>query len=127
MERFALPSKLRGGEEPPEDGYQGASSRAAAAGDLVEEMPHSIEASLERPVHFDSWARQSVLEERLPELLPGSTRTSGRALVGAIVGVRRRGDRVLIRSDGGRRPTGRQTSCISSTSSNAASIAPSTS
>jgi arginyl-tRNA synthetase len=34
-------------------------------------MLHRIEASLERfRIHFDSYRRQSVLEERLPELLP---------------------------------------------------------
>jgi arginyl-tRNA synthetase len=34
-------------------------------------MLQKIEASLERfRIHFDSWERQSVLEQRLPELLP---------------------------------------------------------
>ena len=46
----------RRGEEPPEEGYHGA---------YLDEL-----ATLERfRIHFDSWARQSALEERLPELL----------------------------------------------------------
>ena len=64
---------MRRGEEPPEDGYRGEYVRELAAipGDPVPAMLERIEASLERfRIHFDSWALQSRLEERLPELLP---------------------------------------------------------
>jgi arginyl-tRNA synthetase len=74
MERFrASVEAVRRGEEPPEDGYRGEYVRALAnlTGDPVPAMLERIEASLERfRIHFDSWALQSRLEERLPELLP---------------------------------------------------------
>jgi arginyl-tRNA synthetase len=63
----------RRGDEPPEDGYRGAyvAELAAEPGDPVPRMLERIEATLERfRVHFDSWALQSELERRLPELLP---------------------------------------------------------
>src|SRR5262249_53441079 len=44
---------------------------AALPGDPAPPMLERIEKSLERfRVHFDSWTRQSELEQRLPELLP---------------------------------------------------------
>jgi len=64
---------IRRGEEPPEDGYRGDYVRdlAAEPGDPVPAMLHRIEETLERfRIHFDSWERQSVVEQRLPELLP---------------------------------------------------------
>jgi arginyl-tRNA synthetase len=74
MERFrASVEAVRRGEEPPEDGYRGEYVRALAnlSGDPVPAMLERIEESLERfRIHFDSWALQSRLEERLPELLP---------------------------------------------------------
>lgn len=74
MDRFrASVDAVRRGEEPPADGYRGEYVRdlAATSGDPVPEMLHKIEASLERfRIHFDSWEQQSVLEQRLPELLP---------------------------------------------------------
>jgi arginyl-tRNA synthetase len=74
MERFrASVEAVRRGEEPPEDGYRGDYVRALAnlPGDPVPAMLERIEESLERfRIHFDSWALQSRLEERLPELLP---------------------------------------------------------
>jgi len=74
MERFrASVEAVRRGEEPPEDGYRGEYVRALAnlPGDPVPAMLERIEESLERfRIHFDSWALQSRLEERLPELLP---------------------------------------------------------
>jgi arginyl-tRNA synthetase len=74
MERFrASVEAVRRGEEPPEDGYRGEyiHELAAQPGDPVPEMLRRIEASLERfRIHFDSWERQSVVEQRLPELLP---------------------------------------------------------
>jgi len=74
MERFrASVEAVQRGEEPPEDGYRGDYVRALAnlPGDPVPAMLERIEESLERfRIHFDSWALQSRLEERLPELLP---------------------------------------------------------
>ena len=68
IDRFrASVEAARRGEEPPEDGYHGAYVKELAQqpGDPVEAMLHRIEASLERfRIHFDSWARQSQLEER---------------------------------------------------------------
>ncbi len=74
MDRFrASVDARRRGEEIPEDGYRGEyiDELAALDGDPVPHMLERIQASLERfGIHFDGWARQSVLEERLPELLP---------------------------------------------------------
>ncbi|MFN2469532.1 MAG: arginine--tRNA ligase, partial [Gaiellaceae bacterium] len=74
MEHFrASVEAVRRGEEPPEDGYRGAYLRELAEldGEPVASMLERIEATLERfRVHFDSWARQSELAARLPELLP---------------------------------------------------------
>ena len=74
MERFrASVEAVRRGEEPSEDGYRGAyvAELAAIEGDPVPRMLEQIEATLERfRIHFDSWALQSELAERLPELLP---------------------------------------------------------
>jgi arginyl-tRNA synthetase len=74
MERFrASVEAVRRGEEPPVDGYQGAyiADLAAHEGDPVPPMLAQIEATLERfRIHFDSWALQSELAARLPELLP---------------------------------------------------------
>jgi arginyl-tRNA synthetase len=63
---------IRRGEEPPEEGYRGEYVRAVAEtpGDPVPAMLEQIEATLERfRIRLDSWARQSVLEQRLPEIL----------------------------------------------------------
>jgi arginyl-tRNA synthetase len=74
MERFrASVEALRRGEEPPEDGYRGeyVVDLAHEEGDPVPKMLKLIEAELERfRIHFDSWALQSDLEQRLPEFLP---------------------------------------------------------
>jgi arginyl-tRNA synthetase len=62
----------RRGEEPPEDGYRGAyvDELAEVPGDPVAAMLEEIERTLEQfRIHFDSWARQSELEGRLPEIL----------------------------------------------------------
>jgi arginyl-tRNA synthetase len=74
MELFrASVEARRRGEEPPEGGYQGEyiAELAREPGDPVPAMLKQIEATLERfRIHFDSWALQSELEERIPELLP---------------------------------------------------------
>ena len=73
MERFrASVEAVRRGAEPPEDGYQGdyIAVLAAVEGDPTPRMLEQIESSLERfRVHFDSWALQSELEKKLPELM----------------------------------------------------------
>jgi arginyl-tRNA synthetase len=75
MDRFrASVDAVRRGEAPPADGYRGAyiADLARHDGDPVALMREQIEDSLERfHIHFDSWARQSVIEEDLPELLAG--------------------------------------------------------
>ena len=74
MELFrASVEARRRGEDPPEGGYFGeyVSDLAAAGGDPVPPMLERIEASLERfRIHFDGWALQSGLEQRIHELLP---------------------------------------------------------
>ena len=74
MDRFRESiDALRRGEPVAEDGYQGAyvEELARAEGDPVPKMLASIEHTMERfRIHFDSWALQSRLETRLPELLP---------------------------------------------------------
>ena len=63
----------RRGEEPPEDGYLGkyVAELAELPGDPVPAMLHRIETTMERfRIHFDSWAKQSELERRLPDFLP---------------------------------------------------------
>ena len=109
MERFrASVEAVRRGEEPPEDGYRGAYVRELAAleGDPVPEMLCRIEASLERfRIHFDSWARQSELETRLPDLLPRlDTYEADGALWARSSAYGDDEDRVLLRS-GDRSPT----------------------
>lgn len=64
---------VRRGDEPPEGGYQGDYVRELAnlQGDPVPPMLKQIEETLERfRIRFDSWALQSELAERLPELMP---------------------------------------------------------
>jgi arginyl-tRNA synthetase len=100
----------RRGEEPPDDGYRGAyvDELARLDGDPVEHMLERIEGTLERfRVHFDSWARQSELQERLPELLPLlDTYERDGAIWARSSAYGDDDDRVLIRSaDRGRTPT----------------------
>jgi arginyl-tRNA synthetase len=106
MDRFrASVEAVRRGDEPPEDGYHGAyvAELALLEGDPVPHMLERIEATLERfRIHFDSWARQSVLEQRLPELLPRlDTYEKDGALWARSSAYGDDDDRVLIRSDGG--------------------------
>jgi arginyl-tRNA synthetase len=74
MERFrASVEAARRGEEPPEGGYHGAyvEELARMDGDPVPVMLEQIERTLGRfRLRFDSWARQSELEERIHELVP---------------------------------------------------------
>ena len=87
----APPSRrVRRGEEPPEDGYQGdyVAELASSPATRCRAMLHQIEASLERfRIHFDSWALQSELEKRLPRV-PAAPRhlREGRRRLGAFVG-----------------------------------------
>jgi arginyl-tRNA synthetase len=109
MDRFrASVDAVRRGEEPPEDGYHGDYIRALAAepGDPVPAMLHKIEETLERfRIHFDSWERQSVVEQRLPELLPKlDTYEKDGALWARSSAYGDDEDRVLLRS-GDRSPT----------------------
>ncbi len=71
MDRFAASvDAVRRGEEPPEDGYQGAyvAELAALPGDPVPHMLERIAATLERfRIHFDTWERQSSVETEIPE------------------------------------------------------------
>jgi arginyl-tRNA synthetase len=109
MDRFrASVEAVRRGEEPPEDGYRGAyiADLARLDGDPVPQMRDRIEASMERfRIHFDSWARQSELEQRLPELLPlVDTYEREGALWARSSAYGDDEDRVLLRSEG-RTPT----------------------
>ena len=74
IDRFrASVEARRRGEEPPEGGYQGDYIRDLALrdGDPVPQMLESIEHTLERfRIHFDSFALQSELEQRISDFLP---------------------------------------------------------
>ena len=106
MERFrASVEARRRGEEPPEDGYHGAyiADLAALRGDPVPLMLKQIEHTLERfRIHFDSWALQSELEQRLPEFLPRlDTYEKDGAVWARSSAYGDDDDRVLIRSETG--------------------------
>jgi arginyl-tRNA synthetase len=109
MDRFqASVEAVRRGEEPPEDGYTGAyiDDLAALQGDPVPLMLKEIETTLERfRIHFDSWRKQSELEQRLAELLPRlDTYEKEGALWARSSAYGDDEDRVLLRS-GDRTPT----------------------
>ena len=95
----------RRGEEPPEDGYHGdyIAELAQLPDDPVPLMLERIEATLERfRIHFDSWARQSELEQRLPEFLPRlDTYEKDGAVWARSSAYGDDDDRVLIRSETG--------------------------
>ncbi len=106
MDRFrASVDAIRRGEDPPEDGYHGDYVRQLAQldADPVAPMLEQIEASLERfRVHFDSWVLQSVLQERLPELIPRlDTYEKDGAIWARSSAYGDDDDRVLLRSEGG--------------------------
>jgi arginyl-tRNA synthetase len=103
MELFrASVEARRRGEEPPDDGYRGdyVDELAQRPGDPVPPMLAQIEATLERfGIHFDSWAKQSELERRLPQILPRlETYEKDGALWVRSTAYGDERDRVLIRS-----------------------------
>jgi arginyl-tRNA synthetase len=103
MERFrSSVGAVRRGEEPPGDGYHGdyVTDLAKVEGDPVPVMLEWIERTLERfRIHFDVWERQSVLEPRLPDLLPQlDTYTRDGALWARSSAYGDDDDRVLVRS-----------------------------
>jgi arginyl-tRNA synthetase len=103
MERFRRSVEAaRRGEEPPEDGYRGPyiAELATEEGDPVPRMLERIEATMERfRIHFDSWAKQSTLEEALPGLLAElPTYESDGALFVRSTEFGDEKDRVLVRS-----------------------------
>jgi len=105
MERFrASVEAVRRGEEPPADGYRGeyVKELAQLEGDPVPPMLRQVEASLERfRIQFDSWALQSELQERLPDLLPRlDTYERDGAVWARSSAYGDEEDRVLIRSSG---------------------------
>ncbi len=104
MERFRRSVEaVRRGEPVPEDGYQGeyVADLARLEGDPVPPMLEQIEQSMERfGIHFDSWAKQSELEARLPEFLPRlDTYEKDGALWARSSAYGDEEDRVLLRSD----------------------------
>jgi arginyl-tRNA synthetase len=106
MERFrASVEARRRGEEPPEDGYHGdyVAELAELPDDPVPQMLQRIEASMERfRIHFDSWAKQSELERRLPDFLPRlDTFEKDGAVWARSSAYGDDDDRVLIRSETG--------------------------
>ncbi len=105
MDRFrASVEAVRRGEEPPEDGYQGAyiAELAAAGGDPVPRMLERIDASLERfRVRFDTLERQSEVEAEVSETLPLlDTFEEDGALWARTTAHGDDKDRVLVRSNG---------------------------
>jgi arginyl-tRNA synthetase len=106
VDRFrASVEAARRGEEPPADGYRGTyvAELAALPGDPLPHMLERIEASLERfRVHVDSWARQSVFEERLDETLAQlDTYEADGAIWARTSAHGDEKDRVMVRSGGG--------------------------
>ena len=106
MERFRRSVEARRRGEPvAEDGYQGeyVDDLARLEGDPVPQMLERIEESMERfRIHFDAWAKQSELEQRLPEFLPRlDTYEKDGAVWARSSAYGDDDDRVLIRSEGG--------------------------
>ena len=106
MDRFrASVEARRRGEEPPEDGYLGeyVTELAQRPDDPVPEMLRRIEETMKRfRIHFDSWAKQSELEQRLPEFLPRlDTYEKDGAVWARSSAYGDQDDRVLIRSETG--------------------------
>ena len=120
----------RRGEEPPEDGYSGAyvEEIAAREGDPVELMTAEIRSELEQlRIHIETWMRQADIEAEIPLRSSESTRTRRRARSGR----ERRRSATTRTGRSSALPTGaistsRPTWHTCSTSSPAASTAPST-
>jgi len=103
MDRFrASVEAVRRGEAPPEDGYHGDYLRELEGDDPVATMRASIESSLERfRIHFDTWRRQSVIEEHVPEVLAAiETYERDGAVWAPTTRFGDDKDRVVVRSDG---------------------------
>ncbi len=105
MDRFrASVDAVRRGEPVPEDGYQGAYvvELAAEDGDPIVRMLGQIEASLARfRVVFDTFERQSVVEEEIPAALELLDRYEEEGALWARTSAYGDDkDRVLVRSDG---------------------------
>jgi arginyl-tRNA synthetase len=103
MDRFrASVAAVQRGEEPPEDGYHGEYLRDLEGDDPVAAMRESIEQSLERfRIHFDTWRRQSAIEEHVPEVLPAvETYEQDGAIWAPTTRFGDDKDRVVVRSDG---------------------------
>jgi arginyl-tRNA synthetase len=105
MERFyASVEALRGGEEPPEDGYRGAymDELAALPGDPVPPMLARMEASLERfRIRFDTRTRETEVEAEIPEAVALlDTYEEDGAVWARTSAYGDDKDRVLVRSDG---------------------------
>jgi len=93
---------VRRGESPPEDGYHGDYLRELEGDDPVATMRDSIERSLERfRIHIDTWRRQVVIEENVPEVLAAiETYEQDGAVWAPTTRFGDDKDRVVIRSDG---------------------------
>jgi arginyl-tRNA synthetase len=105
MDKFrASVEAIRRGEEPPEDGYHGDYVRdlARLEGDPVPLMRAQIEATLERfRIHYDTWRRQSLIEEHVPEALASiETYEQDGAVWAPTSKFGDDKDRVVVRSDG---------------------------
>ena len=103
MDKFrASVEAVRRGEQPPEDGYHGDYLRDLEGDDPVAAMRDSIESSLERfRIHFDTWRRQSVIEEHVPEALASiETFEQDGAVWAPTTKFGDDKDRVVVRSDG---------------------------
>ena len=105
MDRFRASVKaVRHGQDPPEDGYQGAyiADLAAAPGDPVPRMLAEMEAALERfRIHFDTFERQSAVEAEIPAAIALlDTYEQDGALWARTSTHGDEKDRVLLRSDG---------------------------
>jgi arginyl-tRNA synthetase len=105
MDRFrSSVEAYRRGEEPPEDGYQGAYVAALAheADDPVPRMLERIETSLARfRVHFDTFERESAVEAEIPAALAAlDTYEADGALWARTSAHGDDKDRVVVRSDG---------------------------
>jgi arginyl-tRNA synthetase len=105
MELFrASVEAVREGREPPEDGYRGEYIEVLARveGDPVPPVLAQIEQTLERfRIHYDSWALQSELEERVPDLLERvDTYEQDGAVWARSSAYGDEQDRVVIRSNG---------------------------